>query len=451
MTSKPTILIIDDERNTREGLKLALQDNYRILLADNAIKGLDFLRKETVQIVLTDLRMPGIDGLDFIRQAKEMPSPPLIVLITAYGSVQTALDAMKAGAYDYVTKPVDIDNLEAIITRGIASLAEESSQKQNPSQDIITNSPAMQDIMAQVRQVADTRATILITGESGTGKEVVARAIHEHSKRASLPFIPVHCAALNENLLESELFGHEKGAYTGAIDRQIGRFEAAGEGTIFLDEIGEISPAIQVKLLRVLENKTFERVGGKTSLPMNARILAATNRDLPKMVADGTFREDLYYRLNVVEIHIPPLRERKEDIEPMLLFFLHKAADENNRHIAGFSPEAMKLLTTYNWPGNVREIRNTVERMVVLTRGAILTMTDIPREVLSAVAQQFSPAESVQDTPQQELDIHQNEKSLILQALKECNGNKTAAAKKLNISRRTLQRKIQEYNAPEQS
>ncbi|MDD4099446.1 MAG: sigma-54 dependent transcriptional regulator, partial [Lentisphaeria bacterium] len=336
---KPTILIIDDERNTREGIKLALEDKYSILLAEDGLRGLALLKDKKVDIVLTDLRMPGLDGMDFTREVASWENHPLIIMLTAYGSVQTAVEAMKNGAYDYLTKPVNLDNLEMMIERGLETqrlrrenetLRQELGQQQGLD-NIIGSSKAMQDIFDTVRQIADTRTTVLLTGESGTGKEVFARAIHQLSSRAKKPFIALHCAALNENLLESELFGHEKGAFTGASERTIGRFEHADGGTLFLDEIGEITPSTQVKLLRVLDTHTFERVGGAATIKVDVRLLAATNRDLKAMVAEGTFREDLYYRLNVVNLVLPPLRERQEDIPPLLNHFLKRTTAENSK------------------------------------------------------------------------------------------------------------------------
>ena len=368
---KPTILIIDDERNTREGIKLALEDKYTVLLAEDALRGLAILTEKKVDIVLTDLRMPGMDGMDFTREVSSWEDHPLIIMLTAYGSVQTAVEAMKNGAYDYLTKPVNLDNLEMMIERGLETqrlrreneaLRQKLGQQQGLD-NIIGNSKVMQDIFDTVRQVADTRTTVLLTGESGTGKEVFARAIHQLSSRAKKPFIALHCAALNENLLESELFGHEKGAFTGATERVIGRFEHADGGTLFLDEIGEITPSTQVKLLRVLDTHTFERVGGNTTIEVDVRLLAATNRDLKAMVAEGTFREDLYYRLNVVNLVLPPLRERPEDIPPLLNHFLQHTAAENNKQIDGITGDAVKVLMAHTWPGNVRELRNCVERM----------------------------------------------------------------------------------------
>ena len=454
---KHTILIIDDEKNTRDGLKLALEENYKVLLAEDALKGLKLLHENQVSIVLTDLRMPGMDGMDFIRQVMAGDKKPLIIMLTAYGSIQTAIEAMKLGAYDYISKPVDLDNLEMMIERGLATLAPPQDDLDSKKTEVLSNIVAVSDkmkkLMELVAQSADSTATVLLLGESGTGKEVIAHALHALSSRADKPFTAVHCASLNQNLLESELFGHEKGAFTGASSRFIGRFESVEDGTLFLDEIGEISLPTQVKLLRVLENRTFERVGGTEQLSMRARLVAATNRDMAAMVREGTFREDLYYRMNVVTIEIPPLRERKEDIPALLDFFLKRNADAKSHHIVGFSPEAVNLLTAYDWPGNVRELRNCVERMTVFARGQVLTLGDVPAEIRQSIAKQFEQSmqtpqqtQEANATPQNEtLDVKSNEKALILKALAECNGNRSHAAEKLQISRRTLQRKLKEY------
>ena len=454
---KPTILIIDDERNTREGIKLALEDKYAILLAEDGLRGLALLKEKKVDIVLTDLRMPGFDGMDFTREVASWENHPLIIMLTAYGSVQTAVEAMKNGAYDYLTKPVNLDNLEMMIARGLETqrlrreneaLRQELGQQQGLD-NIIGNSKAMQDIFDTVRQIADTRTTVLLTGESGTGKEVFARAIHQLSSRAKKPFIALHCAALNENLLESELFGHEKGAFTGANERVIGRFEHADGGTLFLDEIGEITPSTQVKLLRVLDTHAFERVGGAATIQVDVRLLAATNRDLKAMVADGAFREDLYYRLNVINLVLPPLRERPEDIPPLLNHFLQRTAAENNKRVDGITADAVKVLVAHAWPGNVRELRNCVERMVVFARGTTMTLNDVPANIRQAVGDQFQqPAKEAAAQlarAENHLDIKANERALILQALAECKGNRSQAAQKLNISRRTLHRKLHDF------
>ncbi|MCR5380720.1 MAG: sigma-54 dependent transcriptional regulator [Lentisphaeria bacterium] len=456
---KPKVLVIDDEKNTRDGLREALADDYDVLLAEDGIKGLALLdANPDVCIALTDLRMPGMDGMDFIRNVTSRKNAPLIIMLTAYGSVQTAVEALKVGAYDYLSKPVDLDNLEMMLDRGMKVLKDRAEKNgvanEGGAVNIIGSSSAMTAVLDSIRQVAATKATVLVTGESGTGKELVAQAIHKLSPRANKPFRPVHCAALSENLLESELFGHEKGAFTGANERVAGRFEMADGGTLFLDEIGEISLAVQVKLLRVLETHQFERVGGSETLTVDVRVVAATNRDLRAMVEQGTFREDLFYRLNVVNIRIPPLRERREDIPEILDFYLKKSAADNGKDVSDISPEALGVLMAYDWPGNVRELRNCVERMVVFARGTTLTMTDVPADIRSAVGEQFEaktmPPKAAEAAPTEPLvnigfNMKENEKSLILKALEECGGNRSQAALKLNISRRTLYRKLHEY------
>jgi DNA-binding NtrC family response regulator len=456
--SKEKILVIDDERNTREGLAAALGDRYEVLLAEDALKGMRILKEQNISIVLTDLRMSGLDGMDFTREVSTWEDAPLIIMLTAYGSVETAIEAMKVGAYDYLTKPINLDDLEMMIERGLETvrmrkenqeLRSALDKHQGGVKGIVGNSPEMLDLLSEARQVAEARSTVLITGESGTGKELFARAIHQMSPRNDKPFIAVHCAALNENLLESELFGHEKGAFTGATERQIGRFERADGGTLFLDEIGEITPATQVKLLRVLESRTIERVGGSQPIPIDVRLLAATNRNLKEMVDQGTFRDDLYYRLNVVNLQLPPLREHREDIPLLLNHYLKLTAEDNGKELNGFTPETVKVLTSYNWPGNIRELRNCVERMVVFARGSSLTLNDVPVEIRQAVGEQFKEKaqQEKNDLQQSEnpLDIKANEKNVIIQALAQCGGNRSRAAELLGISRRTLHRKLNEY------
>ena len=450
----PIVLVIDDERNTREGLREAFEDKYEILLADSATAGLEILKKQHVDVVLTDLRMPGMDGMAFTQEVAGWNDAPLIIMLTAYGSVQTAMAAMRAGAYDYLTKPVKLDDLEMMIDRGLEVLKERrcGSAGANASENvgIIGSSPAMAAVLEEAHQVAEARSTVLITGESGTGKELFAHAIHAWSPRASKPFVAVHCAALNENLLESELFGHEKGAYTGAGERFIGRFERADHGTLFLDEIGEISLPTQVKLLRVLETRNLERVGGSTTIPVDMRLIAATNRDLPAMVREGTFREDLFYRLNVVNLRLPALREHREDIPRLLEHFLKNAAQDNGKKVTGITSDALAVLSSYDWPGNIRELRNCVERMVVLARGTLLTISDIPREIVEALSGGIveegtaSGTENLMAAAPPVLDIHENERVAIRQALEQAHGNRTRAAEILGISRRTLQRKLKQ-------
>ena len=459
-TAKPKVLVIDDERNTREGLAKAFRHKYDLLLAEDAGRGLDILGRETVDVVLTDLRMPGIDGMTFTREVSSRDDAPLVIMFTAYGSLQTAVEAMKVGAYDYLTKPINLDNLEMVIDRGLDSRAlraENEALRQQLDErygfeSIIGSAKAMIDVFETVRQVAPARSTVLLTGASGTGKELIANAIHQMSPRSSQPFVVMHCAALNPNLLESELFGHEKGAYTGAHEQTAGRFEKADGGTLFLDEIGDVDASTQVKLLRVLESHTFERVGGSSPIEVDVRLIAATNRDLKEIVSQGRFREDLYYRLNVVNIRLPSLRERRQDIPLLLDHYLRVFAEENGKTLSGLTPEAIKVLDAYSWPGNVRELRNCVERMVVMARGASLTLKDVPVDVRTAVADALDAGGAGSETaadPGTELDIDTQERNLIVKALRETNGNRTAAAKKLGISRRTLHRKLRTYSLDE--
>jgi two-component system response regulator AtoC len=445
--TKPRVLVIDDEKNTREGLRKYFHDKYDMLLAESGEQGLEMLRHQAVDI-----------GLSFIRQAAAMEDAPLIILFTAYGTLQIADAALQEGAYDYLTKPLNLNNLEMVIERGRETrrLRDENERLRQEldtrygTENIIGTSSGMSAVFETVRQVAPARTTVLLTGESGTGKEVVAKAIHRMSPRADKPFVVVHCAALNPNLLESELFGHEKGAYTGAHERKIGRFEKADEGTLFLDEVGELDAAIQIKLLRVLESRTFERVGSAVPINVDVRLITATNRDLRQLVDCGQFREDLYYRLNVVNVHLPPLRQRTEDIPALLEHFLDMFAKENGKKINGFSAEAMKVLASYCWPGNVRELRNCVERMVVMARGSTLTLSDVPADIRGNVAHAATvdAAEAATESipaAGTSLDLNAHERTLISRALQECSGNRTRAAERLGISRRTLHRKIKTY------
>ncbi len=447
------ILIIDDEKNTRDGLMKFLSFDYFATAVEDAIKGLELIKKEHFDIVLTDLNMPGMNGIEFTKQAKLLPDSPLVIMLTAYGSVEVAVEAMKAGAYDYLTKPVNLDNLEMLIKRGVDSLnlrkenrfLKQQIAENSDSPNVVGESPLMQKVFADVEQMAPAKATVLITGESGTGKEVVADALHRLSPRVDKPFIILHCASLNSNLLESELFGHEKGAFTGATERKIGRIEMANGGSLFLDEIGEIDHATQVKLLRVLESRKFERVGGSASIKVDTRIICATNRDLKEEVKKGNFREDLYFRLSVLNIELPPLRDRGEDVEKLLNHYLAMFKEENGKQIQGFQKESITLLKAYSWPGNVRELRNMVERMVVMSKGGFLSVGEIPTEIRSAITSTNTSSEAVEGHSSETLNITDNEKHLIEDALELCGGNVTHAASKLGISRRTLQRKMKKY------
>lgn len=461
-----TILVVDDDRATREGVALALGESYTVLTAADAEQALAALTNHEVDLVLTDLRMPGRDGLSLLREIIAAHPALPVILLSAYGSVESAVEAMKDGAYDFLTKPVNLDHLELVCRRALRQKTLERQNARLRTQlagqsalaRLIGSSEAMAQVRERIEQAAPTPATVLIQGPSGTGKELVARAIHALSPRAQGPFVAVHCAALAPSLLESELFGHVKGAFTGANEERKGRFELADGGTLFLDEIGEISLATQVKLLRVLETQKFERVGGTKTLAVDVRVVAATNRDLKAMAEAGTFREDLYYRLNVINIRIPPLRERREDIPLIIDHYLKKCAADNGRPVIHCGSEALATLSAYDWPGNVRELRNCVERMVVFAQGSTLTLNDVPVDIRRALSEQFSQAAAPTSSaapasaasaavpaPEPGLDIHENEKALIIKALEECGGNRSQAAIRLRISRRTLHRKLNEY------
>jgi DNA-binding NtrC family response regulator len=447
--NKPEILIVDDERNTREIMGRFLRANYNVTLAEDGTIGLNILKHNDFDIVLTDLRMPGADGMEVLKAVLEKKSPPPCIMITAYGSVESAVEAMKAGAFDFVTKPVNFDRLELLISRAVESrkLKEENQRlRKRLNRDfglerIIGKSMQMGDVLETVKQVAPSRTTVLITGESGTGKELIAQALHQLSGRKG-KFIPVHCAALPANLLESELFGHEKGAFTGAVEQKKGRFELADKGTLFLDEIGEIDLSVQVKLLRALETRSIERVGGVDSIALDTRIIAATNRDLRAMVEEGTFREDLFYRLDVVTVEMPPLKDRQDDIPLLVKNFIDEFSAENDKNISSISEDALAALCAYEWPGNIRELRNCIERMVVLSRSDLLELDNIPMNI----REKSSPGISRKILSSPSCDLDRNEKMLIIRALEESGGNRTKAAEKLGISRRTLHRKLKTYN-----
>ncbi|MDR2863832.1 MAG: sigma-54 dependent transcriptional regulator [Puniceicoccales bacterium] len=452
MTPK-TILIVDDEKNTREGLSAALEGAYELFLARDAEEAFRLLDSEKFDVVLTDLRMAGKSGLSVIDKALSLPERPVCIMMTAYGNVETAVEAMRRGACDFLPKPVNLEKLEIVIQRALQTrnVVEENKElhrrldKKFNLAGIIGNSGALTRVVEQVRQVAQARASVLLLGETGTGKELFAQMIHQNSPRASGPFIPVHCAALPENLLESELFGYEKGAFTGAVERRVGRFEAADGGTLFLDEIGEIDAATQVKLLRFLETRTLERLGSQKPVQVDARLVCATNKNLEEMAAKGTFREDLFYRLSVVQIKLPALRERPDDIPLLLSHYLQLFAKENNLRIPSLRPDAQRLLAAYAWPGNIRELRNLCENLVVMRSGAELGEYDLdPRFHAAASTATGSSGESVA-TAKGPLSREENEKRLLRQALIEAKGNRTKAAALMGISRRTLHRKLVEW------
>jgi DNA-binding NtrC family response regulator len=449
-----TILIVDDEKHTREGLMFALEDDYDVYTAANADEAFNLLESGPFDVVLTDLRMAGKSGMKVIDKAISQSNKPITIMMTAYGSVETAVEAMKRGAYDFLTKPVNLEQLEIIIRRALRSKkaekrVDELEQRLDTKfhfDGIVGNSGSIQRIIDQVKLVAPSRASVLIEGETGTGKELVAQAIHQNSDRSKAPFVPVHCAALAASLLESELFGHEKGAFTGATERRIGRFEAANGGTLFLDEIGEIDASVQVKLLRFLETRSIERLGSIKPLPVDIRLVAATNKDLEAMVKEGTFREDLYFRLNVVRLQMPPLRERGDDIPLLINHFILQFAQENGVEPVSFGEGVMPILCGYKWPGNIRELRNFAENIVVMKRGGVVTRYDLdPRFEQNTASSSACGAVSALNVGSVGLSVEENEKHLIRNALIECKGNKTEAAKRLGISRRTLHRKLNQW------
>jgi DNA-binding NtrC family response regulator len=451
--NKPTVLIVDDEKTSRDGLRAALEERYDVYVAEDAGAAMTLLERDPFDVLLTDFRLPKEDGMRLIGRAKSLPRPPVCILMTAYGSEELAVDAMKRGADDYIAKGrLQIDELEMRIARALRNQnleAENESLRQQLDrkfglENMVGQSAAMEEVFELIQQVAPSRATILIRGESGTGKELVARAIHQLSPRARQPMVTVHCAGLPRELIESELFGHEKGAFTGAHERRVGRVEQAQGGTLFLDEIGEIDAGIQIKLLRFLGERTFERVGSGKTLTSDVRLIAATNKNLEQMVKEGNFREDLYFRLQVVPIHLPPLRERPGDILLLAQHFLREYARENEKTIGGFSPEALEALSNHRWPGNVRELRTATEHAVVLCRGANIALRDLPPSVRTSAGEGEGASRPMFERAG--LTVREAEKQLIVRALKECKGNRTMAAKQIGMSRRTLHRKLLAYH-----
>jgi len=444
------ILIVDDEKHTRQGLSELLGGGgYQVITAANGYQAWELVLQESPDVVLADLKMPGMDGLQLLRKIKEFNSETPVIVITAHGTVKTAIEALKLGAEDYLMKPVNIEEMEILVRRTIekSRLIQEAKSLRHQLQEryrfanLIGNSRQMQEIIKTIKEVADSRASILIQGESGTGKELVAKAIHYFSPRRENPFVTVSCAVLAETLLESEIFGHVRGAFTGAISTRKGRFEMAHMGTIFFDEIGEISPSTQVKLLRFLQEHEFERVGSNETIRVDVRVIAATNKDLKQAVIQGTFREDLFYRLNVIPFNIPPLRERKSDIPLFVQHFINKFAAENNKSMVNISPEALDILKSYHWPGNIRELENAVERAVVMMRNNTITPDVLP------------PLESASQTKEMKLTItippgltmRELEKAAILQSMELANGSTSRAARMLGISVRKIQYKLKAY------
>ena len=432
------ILIVDDEKDTRDFMARALSGQYEVVTAADAELAMRQLESDaSIRLMLSDIRMPGEDGITLMKAAKAAHPNLAVVLLTAFGSIDQAVAAMKDGADDFLTKPVDLDQLELRVEKALKAHRLEAEVNDLKAQldekyglgNIVGSSPAMQRVFRMVRQAAPTDATVLIEGPSGTGKELVARAIHNLSPRAKGPFVAVELAAISPTLLEAELFGHEKGAFTGAVARRAGRFEAANHGTLFLDEISEMPLEIQVKLLRVLQEREFQRLGSNDSVKTDIRIVAATNRDLAAYVRAGKFREDLYYRLNVIDLHLPALKDRAGDVPLLVGRFLKEFGGKT------VSPEAMKLLEAYPWPGNVRELRNAVEKMCVLSPTGEIGEEDVPDEMKRGGARTLSTAGTLEET----------EKEKILAVLEECGGNRTKAAERLGISRRTIYRKLEEY------
>ncbi len=443
-----SILIADDEKNIREGLGKALEmEGYEVLLAEDGQEAFERVGDEEVDLVIADLKMPRMSGEELLRRLVDMhPTVPVIIL-TGHGTIESAVQAMRAGAFDFVTKPVNLDRFSLLVRRALSTRElvlqhrhmQEELDKRRSFTNIIGTSSQMKRIFEKIQQVAPTRASVLVTGESGVGKELVADAIHNLSGRKDRPFIKVHCAALSESLLESELFGHEKGAFTGAVSRRRGRFELANGGSIFLDEIGEIAPSVQIKLLRVLQEKTFERVGGEETIEVDVRVISATNRDLKNDIAVGNFREDLYYRLNVVNIDVPPLRERKDDIPLLAAAFIREFAKENNKPVEAIDPKARAALYAYSWPGNIRELRNCIESAVVMCKGTIIQLDDLPPGITESDDSDVIRVE-VGAT------LSKAEREVIRRTLLHYNGNKSKTSEVLGIGRKTLHRKIKEYN-----
>ncbi|HMK49936.1 MAG TPA: sigma-54 dependent transcriptional regulator [Thermodesulfovibrionales bacterium] len=463
------ILIIDDDDSVRDALGAFLKENgFMVSMASNGSEGLEILKQEKIDVFLVDLVMPGMGGLDVLNQVTELNIGTPAIIVTAFGTIQTAVDAMKRGAFDYVSKPFVLDELLITIDRALnvsrlqkenILLKKQLKRKYN-FEGLIGDAPHMQKVYEMIEKVADTDSTVLITGRSGTGKELIAKTIHFNSSRSSRPFVPLNCAAIPRELLESELFGHEKGAFTGAVMTRAGRFELANEGSLFLDEIGELDPSLQVKLLRVLQEREFERVGGVKTIKVDVRIIAATNRDLEKATKDGKFREDLYYRLNVIPIHIPSLKDRIEDIPLLVDHFIHKFSKKRKRDPMKIPPEVMDCFTRYKWPGNVRELENLIERLTILVTESTVRLSDLPEKFQEAIGDvrvretqiPATPDNVVRDLDIPETGINLNslidnmEKKLLVSALEKTHGVKNKAAELLGLNRTTLIEKLKKKN-----
>ncbi len=444
------ILIVDDELSVRESLKLILQDQYKILMANDAKEALVLFERETPHLVLLDIILPEMDGITVLKRVREMDATVPVIMLTATRMVKTAVEAMKLGATDYLSKPFEIEELKLIIEKAITAKDLEREVKYLRSEitrrysfkSIIGKSREMQEVYAKIEQIADTRTTVLITGESGTGKELVARALHYNSTRKERPFIAINCAALPETLIESELFGHERGAFTDAQVRKVGQFELADNGTLFLDEVADLSLATQAKLLRVLQEKEFTRVGGTRTIRVDVRLIAATNKNLDQALKQGSLREDLYYRINVVPIHLPPLRERKEDLPLLVNHFLAKKVEEEGHSSKQISPEAMTLMMNYDWPGNVRELQNIIEQMVTLCPNSTILSEDLPDHFRKQLKSMTLKEQALSGKISFERAVAEFERDIILEALKKTRYVQTHAADLLGISRRILKYKM---------
>jgi DNA-binding NtrC family response regulator len=456
----PSVLIVEDEAKMRRLLELNLaEQGYTVHTTSDAEAGLNIVRQEKINLVLTDLKLPGMDGLEFLQMLKRSDATIPVVVMTAYGTVETAVEAMKAGAADYVLKPFSLEEIQLVVRKelDVHRLREENLSlrealgRRYEFKNIVAHSPKMQEVLSVVERVAPTNSTVLLGGESGVGKDLIARAIHQHSRRASGPIVKINCTAIPENLLESELFGYEKGAFTGAVNSKPGKFELADKGTIFLDEIGDVPSATQVKLLRVLQEREFEHLGGTKTLKVDVRLVAATNRDLRAALEQGTFREDLYYRLNVVPISIPPLREHKEDIPYLVDHFIERFARESGKQISGITPAALKLLMDFHWPGNVRELENIIERAVAFAEEATLDVRDIRLDL----SPRFTSGDRANTGgevpfPPDGMTLEQYEDEIIREALRRAGGNKSQAARLLGLSRNALRYRLSRMGMPDE-
>jgi len=460
------VLIIDDDETVRDVLQSFLANKgFEVTLAVDGQSGIDCIKSSSFDIILTDLIMPGINGIEILKEISTLNIKTPVLVITAFGTVQTAVEAMKLGAFEYVTKPFNLDEIMIVINKAlnVSKLQKENIMlkmqlmKKYKFEGIVGDSPSMQVVYRLIEQIADTDSTVMILGDSGTGKELIAKTIHYNSSRSQGPFVPLNCAAIPRDLLESELFGHEKGAFTGAINTRIGRFELAQNGTIFLDEVGELDPSLQVKLLRVLQEREFERVGGMKTVKVDVRVLAATNKNLEKLIQESKFREDLFYRLNVIPLHLPPLRNRPEDIPLLVDHFIHEFAKKRKRNPFVFSQESMQCLLSYQWPGNVRELENLIERLTILVRNDTIQVSDLPEKFHACLPAQQPSADPVSsisataqktanDIPETGVDlssiVSNLEKDLILKALSKSGGVKSKAAQFLGLNRTTLLEKM---------